>query len=151
MDEEKPFRNLSFHFTFESGDVHDQSAERGERGGGLTYPISHALIYISYIYLHTLLFCSERGKTILQNTYLWRPDCSLFLSLPFTVSLPNTVDLKWGEKSDDPPLSLKSNQVNEDVSLNQWWTCLCSFLIFFRSSFLLLVQNGPFFFEHFKP
>lgn len=72
------------------------------------------LIYTVYIYLHTLLFCSERGKTILQNMYLWWPDCSFFLSLPFMVYAKHS-GLKRGEKSDDP-LSFKSNHVNEDVS-----------------------------------
>lgn len=33
---------------------------RRERGPFIS--INHALIYISYIYLHTLLFCSGRGK-----------------------------------------------------------------------------------------
>lgn len=55
-----------------------------------THIYTYTHIYIShiYIYLHTLLFCSERGKTILQNMYLWWPDCncSFFLSLPFMMS-----------------------------------------------------------------
>lgn len=92
-----------------------------ERGPFIS--ISHALIYISYIYIYTpCCFVLEEEKTILQNTYLWRPDCIFLFSVLCPLwCLPNTVDLKRGEKSDDPslpspPFSFKSNQVNEDVS-----------------------------------
>lgn len=103
-------RNLSFHFT-------RWSARRtGEREPFIS--ISHALIYISpiYLYLHTPLFCSERqkdnsAKHVLVEAWL---QLFFFLSLPFMVSAKHS-GLKWGEKSDDPPLSFKSNQVNEDV------------------------------------
>lgn len=43
--------------------------------------------------MYTLLFCSKRGKTILQNMYLW-PDCNCFISFLYPLwCLPNTVDL----------------------------------------------------------
>lgn len=82
----KPLRSLSFHSTGERERRRSRSVRRtGERGPFIS--IRHALIYISHIYLHTLLFCSERGKTILQNMYLRWPDCNFgFLSLPFMVS-----------------------------------------------------------------
>lgn len=49
-------------FPFQSrASVLTTSPQNGrERGPFIS--ISHALIYISYIYLHTLLFCSGRGK-----------------------------------------------------------------------------------------
>lgn len=60
-------RSLSFHFAREQR-CSPSVRRTGERGPFIS--IRHALIYISHIYLHTLLFCSERGNTILQKHVL---------------------------------------------------------------------------------
>lgn len=76
---------LSFHFT---GEFVKQEEERGP-----FISIRHALIYISHIYLHILLFCSERGKTILQKLYYsWWPDCNR--SFPFS-ALYGVCQTQW--------------------------------------------------------
>lgn len=113
-------RSLSFHFTRERRCSFN--IRPGEEGD-LSYP-SCTRICLMNIYLHTLLFCLERGKTILQKkkkvlVVAWL-QLFVFLSLPFMVSAKHS-GLKWGEKSDDP-LSFKSNQFREGVSFyrNDW-------------------------------
>lgn len=91
MDSLFPFHQRALMFTA-------SVCRTGERGPfisiipALTYIYIHIYISHIYIYLHTLLFCSERGKTILQNMYLWWPDCncSFFLSLPFMMSVKHS-------------------------------------------------------------
>lgn len=147
MEEEEPLWNLSFHFSRERR-CWRRVRRTGERGD-LSYPsVMHS--YISHIYIYTpCCFVLEEEKTILQNTYLWRPDCIFLFSVLCPLwCLPNTVDLKRGEKSDDPslpspPFSFKSNQVNEDVSfyMNDWiseglvYVCFSglNYFIFFRA------------------
>lgn len=59
MEEEEPL-GISLSISPESDDVRYKSPE--QEGGDLYISISHALIYSSYIYLHTLLFRSEKRK-----------------------------------------------------------------------------------------
>lgn len=136
-------------FPFQSrASVLTTSPQNGrERGPFIS--ISHALIYISYIYLHTLLFCSGRGKDnsakhVLVEAWL---HISFFRSLPFMVSAKHS-GLKtrrkvWRPLPPSPPMSFKSNQVNEDVSfyMNDWiseglvYVCFSglNYFIFFRA------------------
>ena len=63
---------------------------RRERGPFIS--ISHALIYISYIYLHTLLFCSGRGKDNSAKHVL--VEAWLHISFPFS-ALYGVCQTQW--------------------------------------------------------
>lgn len=90
--EEATLLGIPLSISPESADAQRTSVRRtgeSERTFHILQPCTR--IYLTYsIYLHTLQFCSGRGKTILQNMYLLWPDCngSFFFSFSFPFLCP---------------------------------------------------------------